>query len=69
MTELEKVERAEQKSGHWVDRSEGGRIKYPWMEAYECDKCGEYGSAAWNFCPNCGACMKYGRTLDEFIEE
>ena len=52
MTELEKVERAEQKSGHWVDRSEGGRIKYPWMEAYECDKCGEYGSAAWNFCPN-----------------
>ena len=46
------------RKGHWIDRSEGGRIKYPWMEAHECDKCGEYGSAAWNFCPNCGADMR-----------
>jgi Zn-finger nucleic acid-binding protein len=22
-----------------------------------------------NYCPNCGACMKDGRTLDEFIED
>ena len=46
------------KTGRWIDRSEGGRIKYPWMEAHECDKCGECGSAAWNFCPNCGADMR-----------
>ena len=44
-------------TGRWIDRSEGGRIKYPWMEAYECNECGEYGSAAWKFCPNCGARM------------
>ena len=48
----------QEKTGHWIDRSDGGRIKYPWMEAHECDKCGEYGSAAWNFCPNCGADMR-----------
>ena len=46
------------RKGHWIDRSEGGRIKYPWMEAHECSECGEHGSAAWKFCPNCGADMR-----------
>ena len=46
------------KTGHWKDRSEGGRIKYPWMESYECSECGENGSVAWDYCPNCGANME-----------
>lgn len=44
--------------GHWIDRSEGGRIKYPWMESNECSECGENGSAAWYYCPHCGADMR-----------
>ena len=58
------LENQPSRKGHWIDRSEGGRIKYPWMEAHECDKCGEYGSAAWNFCPNCGADMRGDSNAD-----
>ena len=46
------------KTGKWIDRSEGGRILHPWMESYKCDQCGDYGSGAWNYCPNCGADMR-----------
>ena len=49
---------AEPKTGEWIDRSDGGRIKYPWWESCKCNQCGEYGSGAYNFCPNCGARMK-----------
>lgn len=44
--------------GEWIDRSDGGRILNPWWETYECNKCGQYGTRIWNFCPNCGARMK-----------
>lgn len=44
--------------GEWVDRSNGGRIKYPWWESCECNQCGEYGSGAYNYCPMCGADMR-----------
>ena len=52
---------AEAVQGEWIDRSDGGRIKYPWWESNECNQCGEYGSGAYNFCPNCGAKMTKGR--------
>ena len=46
------------KMGEWKDRTYGGRILHPWWESCECSQCEEWGSGAWNFCPNCGARMK-----------
>lgn len=43
--------------GEWIDRSDGGRIRYPFWERYECSKCGAK-SEDTNFCPNCGADMR-----------
>lgn len=40
--------------GEWIDRSDGGRIRYPFWERYECSKCGAK-SENTNFCPNCGS--------------
>lgn len=45
----------ERPTGKWIDRSDGGRILYPWWETCECSQCGEYGSGAYDFCPNCGS--------------
>lgn len=50
--------RAERPKGEWLDMSDGGRIKYIWYEKYMCNKCGERGTSAWSFCPNCGADMR-----------
>lgn len=47
-----------ERTGEWIDMSDGGRIKYIWYEKYMCDKCGERGTSAWSFCPNCGAKMR-----------
>lgn len=41
----------------WIDRSDGGRIRYPFWKRYECSKCGAK-SENTNFCPNCGADMR-----------
>lgn len=41
-------------SGEWIDRSDGGRIIYPFWERYECSKCGSRSDIT-NFCPNCGS--------------
>lgn len=41
----------------WIDRSDGGRIRYQFCERYECSKCGAK-SENTNFCPNCGADMR-----------
>lgn len=40
--------------GEWIDRSDGGRIRYPFWERYECSKCGAK-SENTNFCPQCGS--------------
>lgn len=47
-----------QRKGHWIDRSDGGRIVYPWYETHECNQCGHEGSGAWEYCPRCGAEME-----------
>lgn len=44
--------------GKWIDRSDGGRILYPWDESHECSQCGHNGSGAWEYCPRCGADMR-----------
>lgn len=54
---IESIPSAERK-GEWKDRTFGGRILHPWWESCECSQCEEWGSGAWNFCPNCGARMK-----------
>jgi hypothetical protein len=48
----------ERKTGHWIDRSDNGRIVFPWWDAYSCDECGGHGTAWWSFCPHCGAKME-----------
>lgn len=50
-------------NGEWIDRSDGGRIKYPFWERYECSKCGAK-SENTNFCSNCGADMREGEVND-----
>jgi len=42
--------------GEWIDRSDGGRIRYAFWERYECSECGAK-SEYTNYCPNCGAPM------------
>lgn len=54
---LERLPSAE-RQGKWIDRSDGGRIKYPWYESYECNQCGHEGCGAWEYCPRCGARME-----------
>lgn len=54
---VESIPSAERK-GEWIDRTYGGRILHPWWESCECSQCEEWGSGAWNYCPNCGAKMK-----------
>ena len=49
---------ADRPQGEWIDRSDGGRILHPWWESCECSQCEEWGSGAWNFCPNCECRMK-----------
>ena len=58
------------RKGHWI------RLDDYHMGKFECSECHTQGyvntcmyEPKWNFCPNCGACMKDGRTLDEFIED
>lgn len=51
--------------GEWIDRSDGGRIRYPFWERYECSKCGAK-SEDTNFCPNCGSDNR-PRILDEAV--
>ena len=54
------------KTGHWI-RVDKDKCK--------CDQCevisfiAMYPNGNINYCPNCGACMKDCRTLDEFIED
>ena len=54
------------RKGHWIYDDEC-------KEHGHCDKCGFktdlVDGEPHNFCPKCGACMKDGRTLDEFIED
>lgn len=47
-----------ERKGEWIDRSDGGRILYPWDESHECNQCGHNGSGAWEYCPRCGADMR-----------
>lgn len=47
----------ERPHGEWIDRSDGGRIRYSFWERYECSKCGAK-SENTNFCSNCGADMR-----------
>ena len=55
-------------SGEWIDRSDGGRIIYPFWERYECSKCGAK-SENTNFCPNCGASMRVKDELNRVSKE
>lgn len=58
-------------TGEWINLE---KTKYkgqllPFWGRYECSACKGHGQDDFNFCPTCGACMKDGRTLDEFIED
>ena len=70
-----------QKSGKWIKVKSGDK-DFP--ESIVCSRCGNENShldfnenaepigkvfVTSKFCPNCGACMKDGRTLDEFIKD
>lgn len=54
---FEKLPSAQQK-GKWLDRTDDGRIVYPWWASCECSQCENEGYKAWEFCPNCGADMR-----------
>ena len=51
------------RKGHWIEHE----------KVYECSECqiirAKGMTGKYNYCPSCGACMKDGRTLDEFIED
>lgn len=53
------------KMGHWINKE---YRKEEYILTGTCSVCGR-GSIIDEYCPNCGACMKDGRTLDEFIED
>ena len=53
------------KSGKWIDKD---LRKEEYVLASKCSVCGQV-RVIDKFCSNCGACMKDGRTLDEFIKE
>lgn len=54
---LERLPSAQRK-GKWLDRTDDGRIVYPWWARCECSQCENEGYEAWEFCPNCGADMR-----------
>ena len=59
------------RKGHWIELP---KALNPNENPCKCSECGHILSfmnyyPKSNFCPNCGACMKDGRTLDEFIED
>jgi len=63
MKEMDRLAKAEpvllepdRPHGEWIDRSDGGRIRYAFWERYECSECGAK-SEYTNYCPNCGASM------------
>ena len=62
LMEIRKLPSVTQKSGKWIH----------FAQSDDCSECGwstgKYISPS-KYCPNCGACMKDGRTLDEFIED
>ena len=59
---LKKLPSVTQKSGKWIRYKDNCLYN-------QCSYCGASHCREDNFCPNCGACMKDGRTLDEFIED
>lgn len=71
--EIANLPSVQPKTGHWIKTPKAVMGEgYMWY----CDKCEhqvyqdssrDYPSE--NYCPNCGACMKDCRTLDEFIED
>lgn len=48
---------------------EGMKIYAKILKKRLADMRGDTEDFNFNFCPNCGACIKDGRTLDEFIED
>lgn len=61
---IRRIPSVTQKSGKW---SHDGSH---WENRFICSECNyKLFDEPTNYCPNCGACMKDGRTLDEFIED